>query len=137
FEEAGQWFFGARGLPIKEHVGSRRAISPEITLLGFARPVGVQITNGRLIHLQIAPAQQTLSYRLVDGLEPKAQRTHPLRQHLPRQVHPVTFSKDLLLSEKRNVILVLADANVSQQSRSAIAFLNEPRRQRRDDGPRR
>ena len=132
FEKFFRRALAAGRLPIKEHIAPRSAVGPQITLLRPAGLIGIQIANGRLVGLQIAPGQEVLFHRQVDRFEPKSSLAHPFAQALPRDRNSVTLAIDFLLPIERQMILIFADEHLGHQTRPHITFVHQTRRQRRD-----
>ena len=71
---------------------------------------------------------------LDDRLEPVGGDTYPLAHGLPGEFDPVARAQDRLLPVERQVVHVLLDQNVRDQTRTGEPALHQARRQRRHDG---
>src|ERR1700722_16669774 len=72
---------GPAGFPMEEHIGTRTAARPEITLFGSTMS-RLQIINRRLIHLHITARHHPGPDLFVNRLEPVRRQLHPTRQRL-------------------------------------------------------
>jgi hypothetical protein len=103
----------SRRVPLKEHIFTRPMRHPQVTqaCLSIA---GIEISDGRLIDLDVGPAHHLIFDLPINRLQPLAGQLDPSSQALARQPDLMAILVNLFLPIKRLMIAIFTNDYLGQ-----------------------
>jgi hypothetical protein len=121
-DDAVQTSRGSAGGPGEADVGSRAFAGPEVALFGLA-VAGTQILDGRFVDLHVTSGHDSGVDVFINRAQPVGGQSEPACHALPWDGDVVPCGVDLLLPVERQMIAVLGDDDLREQSRCGDAAL--------------